>query len=121
MAAYALLNAFSGFEFDMVNGMIGFSPIAVDDNDAFRCFWSLDSGWGEFVQTADGCELRVLSGELELRELRLGCLVDQGVATGRCWGCSVIYARCPGTTFLNASAIDAGPEPTHAILLISSH
>ena len=88
MAAYALLNAFSGFEFDMVKGVIGFTPIlpspAAGERPAerpFRCFWSLDSGWGEFVQTADGCELRVLSGELKISELRLGCLAEQIAAS----------------------------------------
>lgn len=45
MASYALLNALSGFEFDMVRGMIGFDPVRMD-GDTFRCFWSLDSGWG---------------------------------------------------------------------------
>ena len=101
MAAYALLNAFSGFEFDMVHGMIGFTPIRglspmlpgstsspasgeeSDENVHFRCFWSLDAGWGEYVQTADRCELRVLSGELELNELRLGSLADRAAISVR--------------------------------------
>ena len=41
MASYALLNTFSGFEYDMVEGMIGFNPIETGDDD-FKCFWSLD-------------------------------------------------------------------------------
>ncbi|MCB0185712.1 MAG: hypothetical protein KDE31_15700, partial [Caldilineaceae bacterium] len=37
----------------------------------FRCFWSLDAAWGEFVMTPTGAELHVLQGELPLSELRL--------------------------------------------------
>lgn len=70
MASYALLNAFSGFQFDMVNGMIGFNPIRTD-NGNFRCFWSLDAAWGEYVQTPAGAELHVLAGQLPLREVKL--------------------------------------------------
>jgi len=70
MAAYALLNAFSGFEFDMVRGHVGFQPVRVE-NGRFRCFWSLDSGWGEVEVTPSGAELRVLYGQLDLRSLAL--------------------------------------------------
>ena len=73
MASYALLNAFSGFEFDMGRGMIGFAPIQAEAG-RFRCFWSLDNGWGEFELTPRGAELRVLYGTLRLRSLRLGAL-----------------------------------------------
>ncbi len=70
MASYALLNAFSGFQFDMVNGMIGFNPIRTDGGN-FRCFWSLDAAWGEFVMTAARAELHVLAGELPLQQIKL--------------------------------------------------
>lgn len=70
MASYTLLTTFSGFEFDMTRGMIGFDPI--DENtETFRCFWSLDSGWGTFVMKDDKVFLEVLYGELELNTLRL--------------------------------------------------
>jgi len=68
MASYALLNAFSGFEFDMPARKIGFHPLPVE-NERFRCFWSLDSAWGVFELTPDGNELRVLYGNLELEVL----------------------------------------------------
>jgi len=45
MASYALLNAFSGFEYNMVEGMIGFNPIEIK-NGEFTCFWSLEPAWG---------------------------------------------------------------------------
>jgi uncharacterized protein (DUF608 family) len=85
MASYALLNAFSGFEFDMTQGMIGFNPLPsghrgwTDTAGSFRCFWSLDSGWGEFVLTPDRAELIVHYGTLTLRTLRLPFLAGRAV------------------------------------------
>lgn len=35
MAAYALLNTFAGFKFDMTQGLIGFAPIR-PENGHFR-------------------------------------------------------------------------------------
>src|SRR6185436_10393731 len=70
MASYALLNTLSGFSFDMVKGMIGFDPI-MNVGEPFRCFWSLDSGWGEYEQSATKIELRILYGNLRLKTLRL--------------------------------------------------
>ncbi len=79
MASYALLNAFSGFQFDMTQQAIGFHP--VEGKDDFRTFWSLDSGWGEFELRVVDCELRVLYGELPLKSLRLP-FVDGRQVTG---------------------------------------
>ncbi len=78
MASYALLNAFSGFAYDLVQGRIGFNPVRTQDGN-FRCFWSLDPGWGEFVLTPDAAEVRLLYGGLELRELALPFLGDRAV------------------------------------------
>ena len=80
MAAYALLNAFSGFEFDMVRGHMGFRPVRMDEG-RFRCFWSLDSGWGEVELTPAGAELRVLYGRLDLRSLALPLAGAQAVSS----------------------------------------
>lgn len=68
MASYALLNVYAGFEFDMVQGMVGFNPITEGD---FQAFWSLDSGWGEFERIESSANLRVLYGQLPLKTLRL--------------------------------------------------
>jgi uncharacterized protein (DUF608 family) len=68
MASYALLNAFSGFRFDMTAGLIGFDPVMPGD---FRCFWSLDPAWGIFERKSGSVELRVLYGELGLKVLIL--------------------------------------------------
>ncbi|MBN1936796.1 MAG: hypothetical protein JW934_19200 [Anaerolineae bacterium] len=74
MASWGLITALSGFEFDAGQGHIGFSPrLNADD---FRCFWSLDGGWGSFAQQRDGqgwtVTLSVTYGELRLKTLRLG-------------------------------------------------
>jgi uncharacterized protein (DUF608 family) len=70
MASYALLNTLSGFSFDMVGGSIGFAPLLNSDG-RFQCFWSLDSGWGDFEQTGSKFELRPRYGELRIKSLQL--------------------------------------------------
>ncbi len=70
MASYALLNAFSGFEFDMAKGMIGFNPIRGTDG-GFRCFWSLDPGWGVVEMASGGTALKVLYGELKIKTIKI--------------------------------------------------
>jgi hypothetical protein len=70
MAAYALLNAFSGFQFDMVHQELGFAPVRLQ-NGHFRCFWSLDSGWGEFHSSAESAQIQLLYGTLTLQKLSL--------------------------------------------------
>ncbi|SEO88659.1 GH116 family glycosyl-hydrolase [Paenibacillus sp. OV219] len=71
MASYALLPAFSGFEYDMVEGMIGFNPVQTSEDGQFTAFWSLDSGWGTVRITRKNVELHVLYGTLSIRTLRL--------------------------------------------------
>ena len=83
MSSYALLNAYSGFEFDMTQGMVGFSPLRARDG-FFRCFWSLDSGWGEFVLTPDTAEIIVHYGTLTLQKVRLPLLNG-----GNCGGVNI--------------------------------
>ena len=74
MASYALLNAFSGFEFDLTQGLMGFAPIANKQSSkgeqGFRSFWSLDSGWGEVEVTNQGMEVRVLYGHLDVQNVK---------------------------------------------------
>ncbi|MDA1043860.1 MAG: GH116 family glycosyl-hydrolase [Verrucomicrobia bacterium] len=74
MASYALLNAFSGFQFDMAKGVIGFTP-AQPEKKMFSCFWSLDSAWGMVRIKKDSVVIRVLYGKLELKGL-CGTLPD---------------------------------------------
>ena len=79
MAAYALLNAFSGFEFDRTRGMIGFAPARLPraGTAAFVCFWALDGAWGRVTVTGDTLRLEVLAGRLEIAELRLPPALQQ--------------------------------------------
>jgi non-lysosomal glucosylceramidase len=70
MASYALLNAYSGFHFDLARGRIGFRPVRTA-NGRFRCFWSLGTAWGEIVLRPAAARLRVLGGTLALKSLGL--------------------------------------------------
>jgi uncharacterized protein (DUF608 family) len=76
MAAWGLLTALSGYEFDVPAGRIGFTP-RFHTRD-FRTFWSLDSGWGSYTQLLSDCgakcTLSVIYGELSLRQLYLGSI-----------------------------------------------
>jgi non-lysosomal glucosylceramidase len=69
MASYALLNAFSGFEFDMVQKKLSFSPL--NPENSFQCFWSLDSAWGEITVEGESATLNVHYGRLALNSLGL--------------------------------------------------
>ncbi len=67
MAAFGMLQAFSGFRYDMTRGEIGFAPRVPG---AFSCFWSLGRAWGVYSRTAAGRErIEVLFGSLTLRRL----------------------------------------------------
>jgi uncharacterized protein (DUF608 family) len=83
MAAYALLNAFAGFSFDMAEGQIGFQPVRMEKGK-FRAFWSLAPGWGDVNIERKKAELRVRMGELPLKsvELPLGKGKVKGVKIG---------------------------------------
>jgi non-lysosomal glucosylceramidase len=70
LASYALLNSYSGFQFDFNCGMIGFAPVE-GRPQPFRCFWSLDPAWGAVAIGSGWAELQVMGGLLALRSLRL--------------------------------------------------
>ncbi len=95
MASYSLLNAFAGFQFDMVCGMISFNPIQPRD-DRFQCFWSLDSGWGEFETQRGQAEVRLLGGELRLQVLNLPWIAPKKVQAVILDGESVPFAQDAG-------------------------
>ena len=77
MASYALLPTFSGFQYDMTENMIGFAPINIQKN--YSCFWSVDSGWGVFEKTEKHLKLKVLYGNIELKEMRLSFIEDEEI------------------------------------------
>ena len=69
MASYGLLQAYSGFHYDMTRGMIGFAPKL---SGRFASFWSLGTVWGTYDETETGAEVRILRGGMELQSLELG-------------------------------------------------
>lgn len=75
MASYALLNAFSGFKYDMTKGFIGFAPVPKDKE--FRCFWSLGTVWGVFSKTEKKETISIKYGELKIKELQLPSLSEK--------------------------------------------
>lgn len=75
MASYALLNVFSGFEYDMVHKKLGFNPIQPDPKGS-RFFWSLDEAWGEVMIKEESVTVRVHAGELKLKTLSLPFVED---------------------------------------------
>jgi uncharacterized protein (DUF608 family) len=79
MASYALLNAFSGFEFNAVTCLIGFNPVRFNGGK-FGCFWSLDSGWGVVVVTPRRVDIEVRYGHLDVRTVNLPFLRGEKVA-----------------------------------------
>ncbi len=76
MASYVALNAFSGFTFDMPNKLIGFNPIVKGD---FKCFWSLDCGWGIFELNDTAVVIKVLYGHLSLKSIKLPFLINRKI------------------------------------------
>jgi hypothetical protein len=101
MASYSLLNAFSGFRFDMRQGLIGFDPVQPHDG-RFRCFWSLDPAWGE-VEIAPGrVELRVLYGELPFRTLDLPGAAGEQVQRVALDGAPVAFTQDDGKIRLSS-------------------
>ena len=78
MAAFALLNTFAGFEFDMRVGMVGFNPVQGFD-PGFRCLWALDPAWGQVVMEPGTFRLEVAQGSLPVRNVRLPGLANAEV------------------------------------------
>jgi len=66
MAACAMLNAYSGFQADMVRKTIHFAPKFPGD---FRILWSLGTAWGMLERKAGKFSLQVLGGTLDVREI----------------------------------------------------
>jgi non-lysosomal glucosylceramidase len=80
MASFAVLPAVSGFEFNMVENMIGFNPVLKTDI-GFTSFWSLDSGWGLFKKEGNEIQIEILYGKLDLNTIVLPFITDKAVET----------------------------------------
>ncbi len=67
MASYALLQAYAGFQYDMVEGSFSFAPKLPG---AFRTFWSIGVAWGTWERLDNGTRrITVLHGTLKLNFL----------------------------------------------------
>ena len=90
MAAYALLNTFAGFEFDMRAGLVGFNPLQ-GFGSGFRCLWSLDPAWGQVFMESGAFRLEVVRGSLPVRIVRLPGLGKAMVEDVRLGGEPVVW------------------------------
>ena len=68
MASFALLPIFSGFEYDMTCGHIGFSPAISGD---FKCLWSVGNAWGEIYICEEEATLEIKGGTLSLASFKI--------------------------------------------------
>jgi len=69
LASYALLLAFSGFQYDMRIGRLAFNPLFGKEN--FRCFFCIEGAWGIFQASKREASLKILYGKLRLQRLGL--------------------------------------------------
>ena len=69
MASFALLPLLSGFRFDLPHGAIGFDPKV--HRGAFRCLWSVGTGWGELIWRGASVWVVLHGGALRLSSLVL--------------------------------------------------
>jgi hypothetical protein len=107
MASYALLNAFSGFQVDMVAGRLAFDPLEL--KGGFRCFWSLEGAWGVFHATKDEATLEVIAGELKLQTLGLPFLKGKRVRA-KVGKTPLACERCGGEVCFAAPAVIGAGE-----------
>lgn len=103
MATYALLLIYSGFRFDGTRKRIGFVPIR-----SGRFFWSLEGAWGVADCAPDRLSIRVLYGQLAVREVvtALPC-VRRAALDGR-----ALDFKQEGDRVLLQAEIGAGQELT---------
>lgn len=94
MASFGLLLALSGFEYDMVQGHIGFSPKWQEDD--FCSFWSLNDGWGEFRCSDRQLELEVKMGKLALSSFGSGLMTGRGVQSVMLGGDPISFESSEG-------------------------
>ena len=67
MASFSFLPIFSGFEFDLSRGHIGFAPI--EGREYFKCLFSLGTGWGYFEKSKASAKIKLQGGKLKLKTL----------------------------------------------------
>ncbi|MEW6686283.1 MAG: GH116 family glycosyl-hydrolase [Candidatus Edwardsbacteria bacterium] len=72
MSSWGLLEALSGYCYNVLDGLIGFAPKLNPEN--FRCFFITKDGWGTFSQNINENEqidtIKVAYGKVEIKTLR---------------------------------------------------
>jgi len=69
MSSYAILLTYSGFQYDVPNGFIGFAPL--ENKDELSFLWSLDSGWGRVRFWPNKAEISLSAGELRINRIQI--------------------------------------------------
>lgn len=69
MSAWGVMHAALGFS--AADGVVTFDPKITDENGSCRLFFVTADGYGRFERDAEGIALRVLSGRLRMRRLRI--------------------------------------------------
>lgn len=75
MASFGLLPIFSGFEFDLPHGVIGFNPKR-EENQDFKCFFSIATGFGSVEVSDKSTAITLTEGKLTVKYLHLPYLDD---------------------------------------------
>ena len=117
MAAFSLLLAYSGFEFDAVRGHVGFSPKVAAA--PYTAFWSLGSGWGTCTLDTTQIRLQAAAGELRLSSFASDRLVGAagGAVTGVQVGGVDATLQQEGATLTFPVAVRVTPEASLVISL----
>lgn len=104
MASYGLLQAYSGFRYDMTRGLIGFAPKITGD---FSTFWSLGTVWGTYMKTESQVKIKILYGTMNLNRLELDFKPSSLSVAGR----NIEFRLSENTVCLTASApLNKGDE-----------
>ena len=106
MVTYSMLNAFSGFEFDIPRRSLGFDPVVgVDD---FRALFCVAPGWGTIHFSKGTVILSLLHGRLQLDALKIGNRSAQRVELA---GTEVPFTQLEGTIlFVTPVSLADGDE-----------
>lgn len=105
MASYALIPILSGFEFDMPNNHIGFSPYNTKN---FKCIWSLADAWGIFEINGGMAKIDICEGELSLKSIALKFC--DNISDARIDGKPVAFQHKDGRIYFEKTAVQSGVE-----------
>ena len=88
MAAFGMIPAALGFQYDLTSGMIGFQPTV---KNLTRCLWSLGTVWGEYRKEENGStEIRITAGSLQLKKL----VLKESVRSVKLNGNAIDFTAC---------------------------